>query len=325
MAEFNKKATIGAIPNSILASKSDPLHILQMVKNLKHQPITGVTDEEMLSRARNLAQLEALGGFLPIRKGTKAPMVSAWGDEYLSLEKALSYDPAALAVFSPKFLTLDYDKESALDFVAARGIDFTLPTLHTRRTDKLWRFKQTFLTNDEMLDELPNRSIKRTTDYLGTGLDVFCSKKAYIIIHGEHEDGEGRYYSPGGLDVCDLQHPPKEVWDLVLEIAELQSQDKSSSKTYSNTKSKKLYPCPICGRDKNHWCFENNTGLIHCMNGDTFSAEKKHGALKIGDVVDGYALVAQISTCNTFKIHKPRSKRIYNPRPVRRRRVNARR
>ena len=323
MADFNK-ATIGAVPNPILAEKSDPLHMLQMVKNLKHKPITGVTDEELLSRARNLAQLEALGGFIPIRKGTKSPMLDSWGKEYLSLEKALSYNPAALAVFSPYFVTLDYDKESALDFVAARGIDFTLPTLHTRRTDKLWRFKQTFLTNDEMLDELPNRSIKRTTDYLGTGLDVFCSKKAYIIIDGEHEDGEGRYYSPGGLDVCDLQHPPKEVWDLIKEVAELQRHEKSSSKTY-NTKSKKLYPCPICGRDKNHWCFENDNGLIHCMNGDTFSAEKKHGQLKIGDVVNGYALVAQISTCNTFKLHNPISKRIHNPRPLKRRRASARR
>ena len=186
------------------------------------------------------------------------------------------------------------------------------------------RFEKDY-TTDEMLDELPNRSIKRTTDYLGTGLDVFCSKKSYIIIDGEHEDGEGRYYSPGGLDVCDLQHPPKEVWDLILEIAELQSHDKSSSQTYSNTKSKKLYPCPICGRDKNHWCFENDNGLIHCMNGQTFSAEKKHGPLKIGDVIDGYALVAQISTCNTFKLHNPISKRIYNPRPLNRRSASARR
>ena len=317
MAEFNKKATIGAIPNPILASKSDPLHILQMVKNLKHQPITGVTDEQIVSRARNLAQLEAFSGFLPIRKGTKSPMVSSWGDEYLSLEKALSYKPAALAIFSPYFLTLDYDKETALDFVAARGIDFTLSTLHTRRTDKLWRFKQTFLTTDEMLDELPNRSIKRTTDYLDSGLDVFCSKMSYIIIDGEHEDGEGRYYSPSGLDVCDLQHPPKEVWNLIKEIAELNSLEVSSSKTYSNTKTKKLYPCPICGRNKNYWCFKNDNGLIHCMNGQTFSAEKKHGSLNIGDVVDGYALVKKIASCNTFKIHEPK-KRKRNPRPLRR-------
>ena len=72
---------------------------------------------------------------------------------------------------------------------------------------------------------------------------------------------------------------------------------------------------------KNHWCFKNNNGLIHCMNGDTFSSEKKHGTLKIGDVVDGYALVAQISTCNTFAVHKPINKRIYYPRPLNRRKA----
>ena len=97
--------------------------MLQMVKNLKHQPITSVTDEEILLRAQNLAQLEAFSGFLPIRKGTKSPLVSTWGEEYLSLEKALSYEPAALAVFSPNFLTLDYDTEFALDFVAERQIN----------------------------------------------------------------------------------------------------------------------------------------------------------------------------------------------------------
>ena len=101
MADFNKKATIGVASDPIVAQKSDPLHILQMVKKLKHQPITGVTDEALLSRARNLAQLEALGGFIPIWTGGKNPMVSSWKHEYLSLEKALSYDPAALAVFSP--------------------------------------------------------------------------------------------------------------------------------------------------------------------------------------------------------------------------------
>ena len=47
--------------------------------------------------------------------------------------------------------------------------------------------------------------------------------------------------------------------------------------------------------------------------------------IKIGDVVDGYALVAQISTCNTFKLHNPISKRIYNPRPLNRRSASARR
>lgn len=59
-----------------------------------------------------------------------------------------------------------------------------------------------------MLNELPNKSIKRTFNYLDFGLDVFCSKKAYIIFDVENEDGQRRYYSPFGFYVCDLQHPP---------------------------------------------------------------------------------------------------------------------
>ena len=107
MADFNKKATNGGRCTPILAQKSDPLHILQMVKNLKHQPITGVTDEEILLRARNLAQLESFCGFLPIWKGSKSPMLKYGGEPHLSLQEALGFKPAALAVRSPNLLTLD--------------------------------------------------------------------------------------------------------------------------------------------------------------------------------------------------------------------------
>ena len=73
-----------------------------------------------------------------------------------------------------------------------------------------------------------------------------------------------------------------------------------------------MNPCIICGRDERLWCSESDNGLIFCMNGSTFNAEKKHGFLKIGDVTsNGYALVGQSPTCNTFKLdqtpkHKPR-------------------
>ena len=73
-----------------------------------------------------------------------------------------------------------------------------------------------------------------------------------------------------------------------------------------------MNPCIICGRDERLWCSESDNGLIFCMNGDTFNAEKIHGFLKIGDVTsNGYALVGQSPTCNTFKLdqppkHKPR-------------------
>jgi len=44
------------------------------------------------------------------------------------------------------------------------------------RIDNLWRFKQTFLTTDEMLDELPEREITRETNWADSGLDVFFNK-----------------------------------------------------------------------------------------------------------------------------------------------------
>ena len=222
----------------------------------------------------------------------------------------MGFKPAALAVRSPYFLTLDFDKPESLDFAAERGIDFTYPTWHIRRTDNVLRFKQVFIVEDAMLDELPNRSIERTINYLDSGLDIFLSNNSYIIFNGEHADGKGQYYSPKGLNISDMQLPPKVVWDLVLEIASYESFPRRRKRSIS-TKSKKFVVCPICDRDERLWCSESDNGLIFCMNGSTFNAEKKHGFLKIGDVVDGYALVKQSPTCNTFKLdqppkHKPR-------------------
>ena len=297
-------------PNNIVPPEQQHLHILQMLLNLNPVPITSSSDEELLVQVQKLEQIESFCGFLPIWKGSKKPKVKEWGDEpHLSLLEALGFAPAALAVRSPNLLCLDYDKESSFDFSAERGIDFTYPTWHIRRTDNVQRFKQVFLVSDELLSELPNRSIKRTINYLDSGLDIFLSNKAYIIFSGEHEQGKGQYYSPAGLTVSNLQPPPKVVWDLILEIG---SFEPFSRKRKFNTKSKKMNPCIICGRDERLWCSESDNGLIFCMNGSTFNAEKKHGFLKIGDVTsNGYALVGQSPTCNTFKLdqpqkHKPR-------------------
>ena len=297
-------------PNNIVPPEQQHLHILQMLLNLNPVPITSSSDEELLVQVQKLEQIESFCGFLPIWKGSKKPKVKEWGDEpHLSLLEALGFAPAALAVRSPNLLCLDYDKESSFDFAAERGIDFTYQTWHIRRTDNVQRFKQVFLVSDELLSELPNKSIKRTINYLDSGLDIFLSNKAYIIFSGEHEQGKGQYYSPAGLTVSNLQPPPKVVWDLILEIG---SFEPFSRKRKFNTKSKKMNPCIICGRDERLWCSESDNGLIFCMNGSTFNAEKKHGFLKIGDVTsNGYALVGQSPTCNTFKLdqppkHKPR-------------------
>ena len=305
-----KIEVINAVTNNIVPPEQQHLHILQMLLNLNPVPITSSSDEELLVQVHKFEQIQSFCGFLPIWKGSKKPKVREWGDEpHLSLLEALGFAPAALAVRSPNLLCLDYDKESSFDFAAERGIDFTYPTWHIRRTDNVQRFKQVFLVSDELLSELPNRSIKRTINYLDSGLDIFLSNNAYIIFSGEHEQGKGQYYSPAGLTVSNLQPPPKVVWDLILEIG---SFEPFSRKRKFNTKSKKMNPCIICGRDERLWCSESDNGLIFCMNGSTFNAEKKHGFLKIGDVTsNGYALVGQSPTCNTFKLdqppkHKPR-------------------
>ena len=153
-------------PNNIVPPEQQHLHILQMLSTLNPAPITSLSDEELLVQVQKLEQIESFCGFLPIWKGSKKPKVKEWGDEpHLSLLEALGFAPAALAVRSPNLLCLDYDKESSFDFAAERGIDFTYPTWHIRRTDNVQRFKQVFLVSDELLSELPNRSIKRTINY----------------------------------------------------------------------------------------------------------------------------------------------------------------
>ena len=264
--------------------------------------------EELPVVVQKLVQLESFCGFLPIREGSKAPMVPYKNKPHSPLLAALRKEPAALAIRSRNLLTLDFDSENALKYAADRGINLLDPAWITERTDH-FKSKAISFVSDKKLLELPNGKIKRTVNYLGTNLDVFLSNDSYIIFLGKHEDGNGHYFSRKGFDATALAPPPNEVWDLVLEIAE--SEQTSPKKTYSSTNSKRLNPCPICGRDERLWCSETDDGYIWCMNGSTFSSEKSHGRLKLGDVVNGYAVVSIGDQCNTFKPHQER--RIYRP------------
>lgn len=298
-----------------MIQKERHLHIVQMLKKLNPIPIAGFEDSELLQQVQKLVQFEHCCGFIPIYKGTKRPPKKCKyaGEPHSTLEQALGFAPAALAIRSSNLLTLDYDKASAFEYAAERGIDFTFPTWHIRRTDQLWRYKQVFLVPDSWLFELPNGFIRRTVNYEKAGLDIFLNNAGYIIFSGQHAEQNGYYYSPEGLGIEDIKAPPKEVWDLVLEISK-KEESKTRTKKYSpNCRSRRLNPCPICGRDERLWCSESDSGLIWCFNGSTFNAELKHGSLNIGDVVNGYALVGQSDICNTFKLHKPRTRTICRP------------
>ncbi len=249
------------------------------------------TFEELPIVVQKLVQLESFCGFLPIKKGSKAPMVCYKDKPHSPLLAALRKKPAALAIRSRNLLTLDFDSIEAFNYAAERGIDLFYPSgWITERTDNDQKFKIHYLVSDEKLLELPNGKIKRTVNYQGTNLDVFLSNDSYIIFLGKHEDGNGHYFSRKGFDATALAPPPKEVWDLVLEIADKEKPAPKSSNPI--TPSKRLNPCPICGRDERLWCSETKDGRIWCMNGSTFSSEKSHGRLKLGDVVNGYAVVS---------------------------------
>ena len=273
--------------------------------------------------------LESYCGFLPIRKGTKAPLVK-WKDQpHLPLDTALWFkdyegnEAAALAVRSRNLLTFDLDKEEAFHFLESKGIDLT--NLNTWCIWRSERAKIVYFVSDEKLLELPNGELDRTINYQDQGLDVFLSNNGYIIFAGEHEDLEDYYSSPEDHDIAALAPPPIEVWNLVLEIA--LSEQKSPKKTYPSTTSTRLNPCPICSRSERLWCSETEDGAIWCMNGSTFSAEKSHGPLTISQVVNTssgkYAVASISAACTTFKPHQER--RTYRPHRTTRSKTNIRR
>ena len=168
-----------------------PLPNVQSISTHKYLVIQGKTKESVLRNSQNLSQIEAFSGFLPIWKGGKNPMCSFKGKEYMSLEKCLSFNPAAIAVRSENIGCLDYDYPRSLDYAASRGIDFTAKTWHIRKTSDNWKwddigldfgkFKTPFLLTDEQAAQIGpcNSAIQ---NYQGSGIDVFPKAKPYIIV-----------------------------------------------------------------------------------------------------------------------------------------------
>tara|TARA_R100001443_G_scaffold19990_1_gene31851 strand:+ start:599 stop:1594 length:996 start_codon:yes stop_codon:yes gene_type:complete len=300
---------------------NDFLHIVQKFNSLEDVPITGESQAEILQNAQNLAQIESIAGFLPIKSQSKAPMCSFKGKEYKPLKKTLSYGPAAIAVISENIAGLDYDYPRSLDYAASRGIDFTAKGFHVRKTSDNWgwdktgldleptfhRFKTLFVLTDEQAAEIgPCNSAKQ--DYQGSGIDVFPKAKPYIIVSGKHEK-EGLYYSPHGLDVVDLAPPSPEVLELLIEANQSRSTPKRTSSSPScNGEWIAALPCPICNRDKDKDCRTNRAGdVILCHRGKTFSPP----TLDVGEIIAGTKWAycgsgeSAHGTHSTFKIHRP--------------------
>ena len=219
-------------------------------------------------------------------------------------------------------LAFDFDGATSLTL----GLDPTeVSTWQVHRNTDPARLKVLFRPSLEQLTELPSgaefqgKTITAPKTYTGKGeaLEVFFDGGRQVIVLGEHPSSGGTYYWPSYLGPEELDAPPDDWWAHALEIAHQSHHNKTTgSKPSANRHgTQRLNPCPICGRHNGAggsalWCEQTQRGLILCMPGSTFSAEGRHGPLRIGQVVDGWALVKRTPYSGgdvlTFKAHQPK-------------------
>ena len=221
-------------------------------------------------------------------------------------------------------VSFDFDGQTVLRFGAEHGLrpHDTDAWLICRDNDS-FRLKANFSPTAQQLQALPagEFSSKRITrpkegDRKGEALEIFLHSGRQVVVLGEHPSSGGNYYWPEGQGPEQLGPPPDAWWDLAVAEAHrtLQNSKTASKPTGTRNRTRRLDPCPICGRHSGKggsqlWCEQTDRGLILCMPGSTFSAEQRHGPLQIGQVIDGWAMVkrsAHPSGCHVlcFKQHE---------------------
>ena len=224
---------------------------------------------------------------------------------------------ARTGMLTGPLLAFDFDGATSLTL----GLDPTaVGSWQVHRNTDPARLKVLFRPTLEQLTELPGGAefqgktitAPKTDTAKGEALEVFFDGGRQVIVLGEHPSSNGTYYWPAGMGPEALAAPPERWWAHALQVAadcrqRLSSGSKPSSRRHG---TQRLDPCPICGRHGSLWCEQTRQGLILCMPGSTFSAEAAHGPLRIGQVVDGWALVKRTPIAEgdvlTFKAHRPR-------------------
>ena len=276
----------------------------------------------------DLHRLQHLDGdlaLLPVGWGNdhKGPMLDDWQHhggftvEQLQRRYGIRSIGARTGMLTGPLLAFDFDGATSLTL----GLDPTeVITWQVHRNTDPARLKVLFRPTLEQLTELPGGAefqgktitTPKTDTAKGEALEVFFDGGRQVIVLGEHPSSGGTYYWPAGMGPEELTAPPERWWAHALQIAadcrqRLSSGSKPSSRRHG---TRRLDPCPICGRHGSLWCEQTQQGLILCMPGSTFSAEAAHGPLRIGQVVDGWALVKRTPIAEgdvlTFKSHRPR-------------------
>ena len=300
----------------------------QMAHNRAHR---GSNHNEICRQAYQLHLKESFWDFLPCKGkvpiGLNGYYLKDWNDKKFSIKTILSTSGATgIGVKTGlHLLCKDIDGETALTYAADLGLNFE-DSFQVHRDDDPWRFKVLYEPTKAQIAKLPHgqfqgkivtkEAVKDANGDVikkGEALEVFLTNDRQVLITGKHPDNNGNYFWPRGYGPEEIKPPSDEVWNFVLELANQKDAPKKKKHYGGGASTKRLNPCPICGRNRDLWCEESSNGLLFCMNGSTFSAEKEHGTLKLGDVIDGWALVDKNDLCHTFKVHRPLTRRKRKP------------
>lgn len=274
---------------------------------------------------QRLTHLEQDLALLPVGWGTdrKGPMLEGWQHHLgftvaqLQAHRSMRSVGARTGLLTGPLLCFDFDGATSLKL----GLDPSwVSSWQVHRDTNANRLKVLFRPTLEQLNQLPGGAefqgktitAPKTDTSKGEALEVFFDGGRQVIVLGEHPSSGGHYFWPDQLGPEALAAPPDHWWEHALEVsAACQQRITTGSKPSSRRHgTRRLDPCPICGRHGSLWCEQTREGLILCMPGSTFSAEQRHGPLSIGQVIDGWALVKRTPIGEgdvlTFKVHRPR-------------------
>lgn len=297
-----------------------------------------------------LKSLETDLALLPVGGGIdgKAPLLSRWQHHPGQNVEAIAAHPAALAIgartgLTGPLLAFDFDGITAVDHGAVQHLEpWAVTTWQIHRDNDPHRFKVLFRPTVEQIAQLPpgpgntvefqGKTVTRpgADDRKGEALEVFFAGGRQVVLLGHHRRSGGHYIWPGGLGPEALAPPPDTWLQYAIGIATAQHQRCATASQRSNARSRvtRLDPCPICGRHSglngsDLWCEYTAAGLVLCMPGSTFSADQRHGHLRIGQVVDGWALLKRTphpagGDVLTFRADRPRPPAEQQRTPLRR-------
>lgn len=300
-----------------------------------------LTQAPWVADAYRLKPLEADLALLPVGWGAeqKGPMLSGWQRHVgftvaqLLQVRGIRSIGARTGVNTGPLLCFDFDGSSSLDLACQLGFaPWDALTWQVHRDNDPFRLKVLFRPTLEQITQLPlgpaggvefqgkTITAAKTDTSKGEALEVFFDGGRQVIVAGEHPSSGGHYFWPSGLGPEALSPPPEAWWTHAMLIAKGCHDrgcigQRSGTGSGKRCRTRRLDPCPICGRHSGPggsglWCEQTSEGLILCMPGSTFSAEQRHGPLKVGlSVVDGWALVKRTPIPEgdvlVFKPHRP--------------------